>query len=108
MLIIMYWLCELKSSGAFFTWNNKQGETNQVYSRIDRVLVNEEWIATLPGCTLELKSNMIIARLSLNGLEHQRLLQDLDTLTCGALLQILKVGWKRAGKDLLLDKKCIS
>ncbi|XP_070018166.1 uncharacterized protein [Nicotiana sylvestris] len=35
-------LKELRSSGAFFTWNNKQGGDSRVYSMIDRVLVNTE------------------------------------------------------------------
>lgn len=38
----------MKSSGAFLTWNNKKGCTNRVYSRIDRVLVNNEWMMALP------------------------------------------------------------
>ncbi|XP_075092350.1 uncharacterized protein LOC142172591 [Nicotiana tabacum] len=33
-------LKELRSSRAFFTWNNKQGGDSRVYIRIDRVLVN--------------------------------------------------------------------
>ncbi|KAJ8534835.1 hypothetical protein K7X08_016563 [Anisodus acutangulus] len=41
-------LQELKSSGSFFTWNNKQGADSRVYSRIDRLLVNLKWITTLP------------------------------------------------------------
>ncbi|XP_019236840.1 PREDICTED: uncharacterized protein LOC109217066 [Nicotiana attenuata] len=39
---------EMKSSGAFYTWNNKQGGTDRVYSRIDRVLINNDWILTMP------------------------------------------------------------
>ncbi|XP_075078439.1 uncharacterized protein LOC142164352 [Nicotiana tabacum] len=38
----------MKSSGAFYTWNNKQGGADIVYSRIDRVLINNEWILALP------------------------------------------------------------
>ncbi|XP_019252629.1 PREDICTED: uncharacterized protein LOC109231421 [Nicotiana attenuata] len=41
-------LQELRSSGAFYTWNNKQEGEDRVYSRIDRVLVNIDWIITLP------------------------------------------------------------
>ncbi|XP_016486838.1 uncharacterized protein LOC107807064 [Nicotiana tabacum] len=41
-------LQDMKSSGAFFTWNNKQGGNDRVYSRINRVLVNNEWILALP------------------------------------------------------------
>ncbi|XP_075106714.1 uncharacterized protein LOC142179615 [Nicotiana tabacum] len=41
-------LQDMKSSRSFFTWNNKQGGADRVYSRIDRVLVNNEWILALP------------------------------------------------------------
>ena len=33
---------DLKAKVAFFTWNNKQEKEYLVYSRIDRVLINEE------------------------------------------------------------------
>lgn len=42
-------LPELRSSGSFFTWNNKHGDNSRVYSRIDRVLVNGDWVTKLPG-----------------------------------------------------------
>lgn len=37
-------LQDLKSSGAFFTWNNKQDGKVKVQSKIDRVLINSEWM----------------------------------------------------------------
>ncbi|XP_074315441.1 uncharacterized protein LOC141651640 [Silene latifolia] len=30
--------------GSFYTWNNKQDPSTRVYSRLDRVLVNQEWL----------------------------------------------------------------
>ncbi|XP_074304581.1 uncharacterized protein LOC141639326 [Silene latifolia] len=33
-------LQDMKTTGAFFTWNNKQASATRVFSRIDRVLVN--------------------------------------------------------------------
>lgn len=42
-------LQELKSSGSFLTWNNKHGDNSRVYSRIDRVLVNGDWVMKLLG-----------------------------------------------------------
>ncbi|XP_075100397.1 uncharacterized protein LOC107821039 [Nicotiana tabacum] len=42
-------LQELKSSGYFLTWNNKHGDNSRVYSRIDRVLVNGDWVMKLLG-----------------------------------------------------------
>ncbi|XP_020270982.1 uncharacterized protein LOC109846169 [Asparagus officinalis] len=37
-------LTHLKSIGCYFTWNNKQEAISRIWSRLDRVLVNEEWI----------------------------------------------------------------
>ncbi|XP_074298068.1 uncharacterized protein LOC141628881 [Silene latifolia] len=37
-------LFDLKATGAFFTWNNKHESGEKVYSRIDRVLINDDWI----------------------------------------------------------------
>ncbi|XP_020258878.1 uncharacterized protein LOC109835307 [Asparagus officinalis] len=39
-------LIHLKTTGYFFTWNNKQGADSRIWSRLDRVLINEEWIQT--------------------------------------------------------------
>ncbi|XP_070025420.1 uncharacterized protein [Nicotiana sylvestris] len=39
---------ELKPIGAFYTWNNKQSGADRVMSRIDRVLVNIEWMIEPP------------------------------------------------------------
>ncbi|XP_060178196.1 uncharacterized protein LOC132608135 [Lycium barbarum] len=41
-------LNDLRSSGAFYTWCNKQCEQRRVYSSIDKVLVNHEWVDDLP------------------------------------------------------------
>ncbi|XP_075096182.1 uncharacterized protein LOC142174296 [Nicotiana tabacum] len=45
-------LQELKSTGAFYTWNNKQSGEDRVMSRIDRVLANFEWITVLHASTV--------------------------------------------------------
>ena len=34
---------DIKSSGHFFTWNNKQEGANRVFSKLDRVLANPKW-----------------------------------------------------------------
>ncbi|XP_074301572.1 uncharacterized protein LOC141632972 [Silene latifolia] len=38
-------LQDMKTSGAFFTWNNKQPSETRIFSMIDRVLVNSDWLA---------------------------------------------------------------
>ncbi|XP_074298631.1 uncharacterized protein LOC141629549 [Silene latifolia] len=39
---------DLKAVGSFFTWTNKQEASQRVYSRIDRVMINDDWINMLP------------------------------------------------------------
>ncbi|XP_074267112.1 uncharacterized protein LOC141590417 [Silene latifolia] len=38
-------LMDAPAQGAFFTWNNKHDAGDMVFSRIDRVLINDEWLA---------------------------------------------------------------
>ncbi|XP_074305950.1 uncharacterized protein LOC141641178 [Silene latifolia] len=42
-------LMDLKGQGAFFTWTNKQAPSTRGYSRIDRFLVNDDWMDLYPG-----------------------------------------------------------
>ncbi|XP_074300160.1 uncharacterized protein LOC141631380 [Silene latifolia] len=42
-------LSELKGCGSFFTWTNKHDAGAKVYSRIDRVFINEDWLNCFPG-----------------------------------------------------------
>ncbi|XP_070034408.1 uncharacterized protein [Nicotiana tomentosiformis] len=42
-------LQELKSSGCFYTWSNKQQGHDRVPSRIDRVITNNDWVNKLPA-----------------------------------------------------------
>ncbi|XP_074318450.1 uncharacterized protein LOC141655262 [Silene latifolia] len=39
---------DIKAIGSYFTWNNKQGVGTRRYSRLDRLLVNEEWLRIFP------------------------------------------------------------
>ncbi|XP_074320555.1 uncharacterized protein LOC141657277 [Silene latifolia] len=43
-------LTELKTTGAFFTWNNKHENGSKVYCKIDRVLIIAEWLNAFPEC----------------------------------------------------------
>ncbi|XP_062114807.1 uncharacterized protein LOC133827202 [Humulus lupulus] len=40
---------DVKFSGCFFTWNNKQGKEDRIYSKIDRVMANQRWINRFPN-----------------------------------------------------------
>ncbi|XP_020249130.1 uncharacterized protein LOC109826511 [Asparagus officinalis] len=37
-------LLHIRSIGCYFTWNNKQDVETRIWSRLDRCLVNEDWI----------------------------------------------------------------
>ncbi|XP_074288263.1 uncharacterized protein LOC141613430 [Silene latifolia] len=44
-------ICQVKditAIGSFFTWNNKQEVATRVYNRIDRFLINDEWMHLFP------------------------------------------------------------
>ena len=40
---------DMKFSGRFYTWTNKERDERRVLSKIDRVLCNEEWETSYPG-----------------------------------------------------------
>ncbi|XP_074266692.1 uncharacterized protein LOC141589971 [Silene latifolia] len=45
--------------GSFYTWNNKQDPSTRVYSRLDRVPVNQEWLdAQMDTCAHFLKEGL--------------------------------------------------
>ncbi|XP_074300867.1 uncharacterized protein LOC141632200 [Silene latifolia] len=41
-------LSDMPATGAFYTWNNKQPPDTRIYSRLDRVFINQAWAAQLP------------------------------------------------------------
>ncbi|XP_074305100.1 uncharacterized protein LOC141640037 [Silene latifolia] len=41
-------LMDIPAIGAFYTWNNKQPPDTRVYSRLDTLLVNHDWLVTFP------------------------------------------------------------
>ncbi|XP_074305611.1 uncharacterized protein LOC141640829 [Silene latifolia] len=65
--------------GSFYTWNNKQDPSTRVYSRLDRVLVNQEWLHARMDtcahflndglfdhtpCIIQLRNNSMVGRKS--------------------------------------------
>ncbi|XP_020270846.1 uncharacterized protein LOC109846036 [Asparagus officinalis] len=46
-------LCHMKTLGCFFTWNNKQDPDTRVWSRLDRTLINDNWIQQLNSSHVE-------------------------------------------------------
>ncbi|XP_074290754.1 uncharacterized protein LOC141617456 [Silene latifolia] len=39
---------DISATSAFYTWNNKQPPETRVYSRLDRMVVNQEWLDQFP------------------------------------------------------------
>ncbi|XP_062103666.1 uncharacterized protein LOC133814761 [Humulus lupulus] len=39
---------DIKCSGTFYTWNNKQSGDDRVYDKLDRVLANSDWVSSYP------------------------------------------------------------
>ncbi|XP_062089719.1 uncharacterized protein LOC133796261 [Humulus lupulus] len=39
---------DIKYTGSFYTWNNKQDQSNRICSKIDRVMANQDWIEKFP------------------------------------------------------------
>ncbi|XP_074315541.1 uncharacterized protein LOC141651740 [Silene latifolia] len=44
-------LTDIHTTGAFYTWTNKQEAQTRVYSRLDRFLVNQDWSKQFPNMT---------------------------------------------------------
>ncbi|XP_074318047.1 uncharacterized protein LOC141654831 [Silene latifolia] len=40
---------DIQAHGSFFTWNNKQDPSTRVFSRLDRFLINMEWMELYPN-----------------------------------------------------------
>ncbi|XP_074288780.1 uncharacterized protein LOC141613937 [Silene latifolia] len=43
-----YGMTDIHATGAYFTWTNKQDPNHRKYSRLDRFLVNKEWLDEFP------------------------------------------------------------
>ncbi|XP_074300468.1 uncharacterized protein LOC141631739 [Silene latifolia] len=43
-------IVDIKGQGALFTWNNKHEPNSRVFSRLDRFMVNTEWMQLYPEC----------------------------------------------------------
>ncbi|XP_074283475.1 uncharacterized protein LOC141608024 [Silene latifolia] len=41
-------LWDIQAKGSFYTWNDKQAPNTRVFSRIDRFLINHEWLRQYP------------------------------------------------------------
>ncbi|XP_062080436.1 uncharacterized protein LOC133785198 [Humulus lupulus] len=40
---------EMKLLGSYYTWSNNQDGTNRIFSKLDRVIINEDWLDTFPN-----------------------------------------------------------
>ncbi|XP_020253912.1 uncharacterized protein LOC109830973 [Asparagus officinalis] len=46
-------LDHLKTIGCFYTWSNKQDHSSRIWSRLDRVLINDNWIQSYNSSQVE-------------------------------------------------------
>ncbi|XP_062075097.1 uncharacterized protein LOC133779116 [Humulus lupulus] len=64
----------LKQTGSFFTWTNNQDGHARIYSKIDHVFVNEDWLDLFPNTTAvfnwETVSDHCSCTLSIQAMEH--------------------------------------
>ncbi|XP_074305003.1 uncharacterized protein LOC141639928, partial [Silene latifolia] len=44
-------LTDIHTTGAYYTWTNKQEAQTRVYSRLDRFLINQDWFQGFPNMT---------------------------------------------------------
>lgn len=42
---------DMHSTGCVFTWSNKQEGEAQVFTKIDRVMINQAWVDAMPHST---------------------------------------------------------
>lgn len=47
--MICYGLQDIKLLGNFYTWNNKQEGVHKVFSKLDRMVVNQSWLDACPS-----------------------------------------------------------
>ncbi|XP_070042873.1 uncharacterized protein [Nicotiana tomentosiformis] len=111
-------LLDLKSTGAFFTWTNKQSGGDIVLSRIDRVMVNAGRGLNLPASVVHyrneglVRQGPIISAIQRTQLEEQfnenevkkalwAIAGDKAPGPDGFDSQFFKDGWEVVGKDVV-------
>ena len=45
-------LVDIGFSGQKFTWSNKRGINNKIWKRLDRAMVNDSWLESMPQTTI--------------------------------------------------------
>ncbi|GKV45242.1 hypothetical protein SLEP1_g52351 [Rubroshorea leprosula] len=63
---------DLQFSGAFFTWSNKQGESDRLWCKLDKVMANSTWVSAFP--------NTSVVFLNPQSLDHSPSLVTVDVL----------------------------
>lgn len=101
---------DLKYTGIFFTWSNKQQAEDRVYAKLDRVLVNSLWQGKFDNseAVFYLKVHLTTAQLlflftSWKGIEKDHL----STIKRGVWLRHLKIKFQKAGVQFQLECQCL-
>ncbi|XP_062103354.1 uncharacterized protein LOC133814406 [Humulus lupulus] len=58
-ILAQSWIAPLKSSRSKYTWSNNQDGGDRVYSKIDHVFVNEDWIDSFPNTEADFQWEVI-------------------------------------------------
>uniref|UniRef100_A0A803P9J0 Reverse transcriptase domain-containing protein n=1 Tax=Cannabis sativa TaxID=3483 RepID=A0A803P9J0_CANSA len=72
-------LANLKFSCSFFTWNNKQKPEERIFSKIDRAMVNTQWLSNFPCSEAVFLPEMAF--------DHSPILTEITTKTMLAEIQ---------------------
>lgn len=90
-------LDDLRFSGCFFTWSNRQIAPNHISSKIDRVLVNESWMRAFPYSS---------AFFPTPGISDHSPIPSLGFLTSWLTILYFSPQFKRVGEPLSLATPC--
>ncbi|KAL2905781.1 DNA repair protein RecO [Bienertia sinuspersici] len=88
-------LIDIPFGGNFFTWSNKQAGEDRVFSKIDRVMANKEWLDTYDKANALFLTEGVSDRCPApvrmkNGRKHGRSISSI--IRCGVKLLIIRRG----------------
>ncbi|XP_074290700.1 uncharacterized protein LOC141617406 [Silene latifolia] len=56
--------------GSYFTWNNKHDPSSRVFSRLDRFMINADWMNLYPECHAYFLPEVEVAKIRLSDLQN--------------------------------------
>ncbi|XP_074301623.1 uncharacterized protein LOC141633025 [Silene latifolia] len=115
-------LTDLSAKGSFYTWNNKHECGTKVYSRLDRTLINADWLCCFPdnfthflpegmfdhcpGIFGDIENLTHVAEISLGKFQEMLILDPMNPEICQAEKDCAKeLGELRQARDQFLRQK---